>query len=107
MVVVSVMWHWVILVAGWELRPEGLGWAVQWITGLFYAYYGLLASPKLSRLQAALGILTGIFDKVSLKMDVTKTVGMVLHPCQIAGGHLEAAYKQRITGVGPSFRLHQ
>ena len=50
MVVVSVMRHWVILVAGEEAGLDGFGRAIQWISAFFYAGDRLLTSPQQDRL---------------------------------------------------------
>ena len=42
-----------------------------------------------------------------MKTNVGKTFEMVCHSCQAEGTQSEAAYKQRITGVGPSYQERQ
>ena len=46
----------------------------------------------------------GLFDRVGLRTNVGKIVGMVCLPCQAAGNQSEAAYRRRITGKGPKYR---
>ena len=48
--------------------------------------------------QVAFNTLVGLFDRVGLRTNVGKTVGMVCHPCQAAGNQSEATYGSRITG---------
>ena len=67
----------------------------------FYANNDLLASPRPARIQAALYVFMGLFDRVVLHTNVNKKVGMVCKPCNIVGGHLE--YTWWIMGVGPYF----
>ena len=61
MVVDSVIRNWVMLVAGEEAVPDGLGRSFQWLTVLLYADFRLLVSLRLSLLQVALYILTSSF----------------------------------------------
>ena len=46
----------------------------------FYADYVMLASNYPGCLQTAFDTLTVIFDRVGLKMNVRKPVGVVYHP---------------------------
>ena len=52
---------------------------------LFYANDGMVASSDPGWLQGAFNVLVGLFDRVGLRTNVRKTVGMVCHPCQAAG----------------------
>ena len=49
-----------------------------------YAYYVMVASTYPGCIQTAFDTLTGIFDRVGLKMNVQKPVGVVCHPCRAA-----------------------
>ena len=42
----------------------------------------MVASTNLGWIQTAFDILTGLFDRVGLKTNVRKIVGMACHPCQ-------------------------
>ena len=55
-------------------------------------------------LQGVFSTLVGLFDRVGLKTNVGNTVVMVCLPCLAVGTQLEAAYGQRVTGAGPSYR---
>ena len=55
-------------------------------------------------LQGAFNDLVGLFDRVVLQTNTGKTVGMVYHPCQVAGNPTTAAYERRITGEVQSYR---
>ena len=81
MVVDSVIRHWVTLSTGEEYRPDGFGRAVQWITVLFYADDVLLDSPRPSRLQADLDVLTDLFEMVLLHTNANKMARMVCQTC--------------------------
>ena len=61
-----------------------------------------LSDPRLP--QGAFITLVGLFDRVGLRTNSGKTVGMVCRPCQAVGTQLEAAYGRRMTGEGPSYR---
>ena len=64
-----------------EVGPNGFGQAVQWLAIFFYADDGLLASMRPTRLQAALGMLMGLFDRVGLRTKVNNMVGVVYQNC--------------------------
>ena len=73
----------------------------------FYADDGMVASTNPGWLQTAFDTLTGLFDRVGLKTNVQKTVGMVCHPCRAEGVQAEKAYTWRITGAGRSYKDRQ
>ena len=52
---------------------------------LFYVDDGMVASTDPGWLQSAFDTLTGIFDRVGLRANVHKTVGMVCRPFRAAG----------------------
>ena len=52
--------------AGEEKIPERFGRALQKMTKLFYTDNGLLSSPHTDKLQEAVYILVGIFDRLGL-----------------------------------------
>ena len=64
----------------------------------------MLASTNPVWLQTAFGTLTGIFDRVGLRKNVWKTVGMVFQPCRAVGVRANEAYKRRMTGEGQSYQ---
>ena len=47
----------------------------------FYTNKRILTSPRQARLQAALDVLTVLFDRVGLRTNVTKTMWMVCQTC--------------------------
>ena len=51
-----------------------------------YADNGILASTNLGWIQTMFDILTGLFDRVGLKTNFKRTVGMVCHICQAIRG---------------------
>ena len=53
---------------------------------LFYADDGMVASLDPVWMQGAFNALLGLFNMVGLQTNAGKTVGMVFHPCQAAGG---------------------
>ena len=62
----AVIWKWVVLVAGEEVRPGGFGRVAQWLEEFVYTNDGILTSPQPSCLQEALDVLTGLLDNVNL-----------------------------------------
>ena len=77
---------------GEEAGPEEFGRAVQNLATLFYADGGLLASPRPVRIQETMDVLTGLFDRVGMRTNVDKTVGMVCQPCHTSGRQFEVVY---------------
>ena len=63
----------------------------------------MVASSDPRWLQGAFNTLVGLFDRMGLRTNVRKIVGMICRPCQAAGNLLEAAYGRRITGEGPTY----
>ena len=76
-VVDTVIQHWVTLDSGEKAGPDGFRRYVHCIAELFYVHDGILTSPQPARLHAALDVLTGLFDRVGLRTNVNKTVGIV------------------------------
>ena len=71
---------------------------------LFYADNGMVDSSDPQWIQGDFNTLVDLFDRVGLRTNFGKTLGMVCHPCQMAGDLLEAAYGRRVTGEGPKYR---
>ena len=66
-----------------------------------------IASSDPRLLQGGFSTLVGLFDRVGLKTNVSKTVGMVCRLCQAEGTHSETAYGSRMTKSGNSYRKRQ
>ena len=64
---------------------EGWGSQVQIRAYVFYADNGLIASTHTECLQGDFDTLTGLFDRVGLRKNVVKIVGMICHPCRAVG----------------------
>ena len=60
-----------------EDAAEGLGLPIQDLEAYFYANDGLVISTQLERLQRVLGVLTGLFNRVGLRMNRRKTISIV------------------------------
>ena len=76
------------MVVGEEAGLHGFRQAIQWLTALFYVNDGLLASPKLDRLQAAMYVLTGLLNRVGHQTNVEKScddVTYLLHCWRSSG----------------------
>ena len=54
--------------------------------------------------QGAFSTLVGLFDRMGLRKNSGKTVGMVCHPCQAAENLSEAAYGRRVMGEGRTYK---
>ena len=59
----------------------------------------MVASSDPGWIQGAFSTLVGLFDRVGLKTNAGKKVGMFCRPFQAAGTQSEAAYKQRMMGT--------
>ena len=67
----------------------------------------MVASTDPVWIQSALDLLTGMFDRVGLRTNVCKTVGMVCRPFLAAGLWSDKAYTCRMTEEGMSFKERQ
>ena len=70
----------------------------------FYADDRMVVSTETGWIQTKFDTLTGLFNRVGLKKNVTKTVGMVCHPCQAAGVQADKAYTRWMIGVRKSYK---
>ena len=68
------------MVGGEEEGSERFRRVVQIQAVIFYADYGILASPWPARIQEALEVLTGLFYRVGLRMNVNKMVDITCQP---------------------------
>ena len=60
----------------------------------FYEEYGMVASTEPGWIQLAFDMLTGLFERVGLRTNIRKTVGMVCKTFQAAGVQANKAYTQ-------------
>ena len=73
-------------------------------SAFFYSNDGVVVYTYLGWLQLAFDKLTGIFDRVGLRTNVRKTVGMVCQTFREYGIRADKAYTWRMTGEGRSFK---
>jgi len=71
---------------------------------LFYADDGAICSTDPKWLQEALTVLTGLFARVGLKTNSTKTKVMICTPGPIRTHISQEAYKRKLSGEGESYR---
>ena len=71
---------------------------------ILYADGGMVAFTNLGWLQTEFEMLTGLFDRVGLKKNVRKTMGVVCHPFRADGGRQDEAYNRRMIGSGRSYK---
>ena len=84
-VVDAMVRHWgTVMVEGAEERGER-GQEGRYYNALLYADGIMVASSDLRWLQGTFSTLVGMFDRLGLRTNAGKTVGMVFHPCQAAG----------------------
>ena len=98
MVVDAVVRHWVsVMVEGAE-EQGGCRQDSRHQNSLFYTDNGMVASSDPRCPQGYFSTLVGLFDRVGLRTNVGKTVGIVCRPCQAVGTHLEVVYEKRMRG---------
>ena len=73
----------------------------------FYANDGMVASTYPGWIQSAFDMLTGLFDRVGLRMNVRKTVGVVCRTFRASGVRADEAYTQSMKGEEGRFRERQ
>ena len=73
-------------------------------SAFFNADHGVVASTDPGWLQSAFDLLTGLFDQVGLRTNISKTVGMVCQPCRVAGVRSDKSYTRMMTREGVSFK---
>ena len=84
-VVDAVARHWVtVIVEGVEERGDR-GQEGRYQNSLYYADDGMVASSDPRWLLGEFSTLVGLFNRVGLQDNVSKTVGMVCRPFQAAG----------------------
>ena len=71
---------------------------------LFYAENGMVAFSDPRWIQGAFNTLVGLFDRLGLRTNFRKTVGMVCRPCEVVGNQSEAAYGRLIMGEVPTYQ---
>ena len=98
--------HWVGLMVGNEVGPDGFGYTVAGNMTLFYTYYGLIDSTNLVWLQWGFDRLIGLFDRYFIINKVINMVTMVCQPVHIARKQSAAAYGWQMNEEGDS-NLHQ
>ena len=106
-VVDVVVRHWVIVMVEIAEEQSGRRKEGRYKNSLFYMDDGMVALSDRRWLQGDFSTLVGLFDRVVLKTNMGKTVGMVCCPCQEAGTQSEAVYGRSMTGSGTSYRKRQ
>ena len=77
----TVISHWVTVVAPTTYGLEVLDLSIGEFVAHFYADNGLVASTQPERLQRKFNLLTGLFNRVVLRMNMMKTFSMACHTC--------------------------
>ena len=71
---------------------------------LFYAEDRMVASKDPVWLQSAFVMLTRIFDRVGIRKNILKNVGMLCRPCWSADVRADEAYTRQMIEEGLSFK---
>ena len=107
-VVDAIIRYWLLIVSDEGYGAfEGLGDRIRKLQALFYADDGLLASRSSEFLQRAFDCLIGLFERVGLKTNTSKTKAMTCFPGHISGSMSSRAYKRRMQGEGESPRARK
>ncbi len=88
----AVVREWLHQVLGEEAAHNGLGDQVAEILVAFYVDDGLIASRDWDWLQKSFGVLIGLFERIGLFTNATKTKAMVCIPGRIQDGYTEEEY---------------
>ena len=107
MLICAVLRHWVEVMVESAEDWSGRGQEGRHQNALFYTDEVMIKLSDMRWLQGAFSTLVGLFDRVGLKTNIGKTLGMVFRPCQLVGTQLEAVYERRMTGVGASYQERQ
>ena len=73
----TVVHNWVSMVVGYTGGQDRLGREEIHRDTFFYMLYGLVASTYPEWLQGEFDTLTGLFDRVGIRTNAIKTVGML------------------------------
>ena len=86
-----------------RVRNDGRRWTEEGLKvkdEILYAECGMVASTDPGWIQTVFDTLTGIFERVGLKINVQKNVGMVCHPFRASGVRAEKSYIRGMMGAG-------
>lgn len=86
-----------------QAQRDSGGGGVQTLSALLYTDDGLLYSPRPARIQAALDVMTVIFDHAGIQTNVDNTVGLTCQPWKFSGFLSFFSYMWNINGVFPSY----
>ena len=99
----NVIRHWVMVVTPTEVGMGGLGLTIIDLVDYLYSDDALVASTQPEKLQRVFDVLTGLFNRVGLQTNTTRTFGMVCQSCHVPGRMFEEAYVKWTTGKVPNF----
>ena len=102
----AVVREWLRQTLGNEAITSGIGEEIRSFLAAFYADDGILQSWDPIRLQTAADILVGLFERVGLKTNTSKTQAMVCTLGKMRQCQSQAVYNRRMTGVGEAERYH-
>ena len=74
------------------------------LAAYFYTENILVASDQPERIQKPFGVLTGLFNRVGLRMNMRKTSSIACHPCHVTGLMYLEAYGRRTMEMIPTFQ---
>lgn len=99
----AVVRYWLLLVCS-DGRDSSIGFQarVRNKQVLFYADEGYLASRCTTWLQSSLQVLIGLFSRVGLETNISKTQSMTCFPHSIRGPLSDLVYRKRMSGEGES-----
>eukprot|EP00978_Attheya_sp_CCMP212_P003779 scaffold8023_cov54-Attheya_sp.AAC.7 len=103
----AVIRYWLSLACGKDASRDGLCYEVKEQCVLFYADDELLSARNKDWVQDSFDILIRIFERVGLRMNISKTQAMICTPGHISGGQSTSAYQWRMTGIGENYQERQ
>ena len=106
-VVGAVVCLWVTVVVPTQEYMEGPSLSIQDLAAYFYTKYGLVVLNQPKRLQRLFNVLTGLFYRVGLRMNMQKTLSMTFQTFHAYVRMLVEAYERCTTGIGPTFEEQQ
>ncbi len=103
----AVIRHWLSIAEDQETADNGFGATVAERLALFYADDAAISSRDHEWLQGAMTTLCGLFRRVGLETNTTKTESMTCYPGHIRTLLANQAYERMMTGQGPTYRERQ
>ena len=93
-----------------RVRNDGRRWTEEGLKvkdEILYAECGMVASTDPGWIHTTFDMLTGLFDRAGLKVNVCKKVGMVCYICRVVRVQADKAYTCQVAGLVGSYKERQ